>query len=466
MNNIQNIECVIDKIELFSYFSPEIICLFAILLNIFFFMFFRRRLNVKRISDFITFGAFLLNTVILGSLLLRDKLFSINSDFTLFKDVLAFSDEHFIYKIIVNLFFICFIALTYKLTRKARFKTPLVNSYLLLLAISSPFLLHSQNVLLSFILLDISVFSIYKFASNMKMRNEYMYCADFVVMSVSATILFYSFYLIANIIKIELQTSILNVCAALALLLKVGLFPIYNYTLNRHYKNNIPYSILLFTFLPFLGVLTFAKFIESNILSSEVFLLTLLIFILVSILTCAINAFKTKNLVKYLANFSYVNFSLMTCALLFSQDLSICIKTGFTFLFAMLGVYSLLCILKINLKIEKVNFSSLSGLFIKNGKFCILFALIILIVLNIIPSAILQNNLELLKGIYISDKIASYVILTAIAANALCLYNGLFAIKMCYTKTKNIKPLLNKETAINYAVSLSVILFLMIKLFL
>ena len=258
----------------------------------------------------------------------------------------------------------------------------------------------------------------------------------------------------------------MNVCAALALLLKAGLFPIYNYTLNHHYKNNIPYSILLFTFLPFLGVLTFAKFIENIDLSSEIFSLTLFVFISVLMLTCAINAFKTKNLIKYLANFSYSNYALLICALLFLQDLSTCTKIGLTYAFAILGIYSLLCILKINTKVEKINLSSLSGLFIKNSKFCILFALYLLILLNVIPSEILHNNLEILKAIYISDKLGSYIIIIAIVANILILYNGLLAIKMCYTKTKKALPVLTKETAYNYTVSLIVFLFLIIKLFL
>ena len=59
MNNMVNFEYIIDKAELFSYFSPEIISLLAIFVNLFLFLFLRRKFNVKRFSDFIVSATFL-----------------------------------------------------------------------------------------------------------------------------------------------------------------------------------------------------------------------------------------------------------------------------------------------------------------------------------------------------------------------------------------------------------------------
>ena len=128
----------------------------------------------------------------------------------------------------------------------------------------------------------------------MRILKEDLFCADFVVMSSAATILFFSFFALSYFIKLELQLAILNVCATLALLLKAGLFPVYNYTLNRRYKNNIAFSILLFVLLPYMGVVTLSKFILEMNLSNEIYLITMYAFVLLQVLTCAINALKQK----------------------------------------------------------------------------------------------------------------------------------------------------------------------------
>ena len=306
MQNVINLENNINAIEFFSYFSPEILCLIGIIINFVLFLFFKRKLNIKRISDFTTVGVFSLNSIILISLYIRNNALFDGYNVNLFSDLIVFNNENIIYKLIINLFFVFFILCTYKITRKAKFKTPLINSNLLLLAPFASLLFQVQNPLFAFVLLDVCVFLIYKYASNMRIRKDDVYCPDFVIMSLMASILFYAFYFVGYLIKIELQLAIINVCTTMALLLKAGLFPVYNYTLNRHYKNNIAYSILLFSLLPFLGVITLSKFILNVNLSSEVYLITLLVFLSITILTCAINAFKTKNLVKYLANASYV----------------------------------------------------------------------------------------------------------------------------------------------------------------
>ena len=92
----------------------------------------------------------------------------------------------------------------------------------------------------------------------------------------------YSFCLLSLFIKDDLQLLIIQTCMACALLLKAGIFPIYNYILNRHTKANLPYSILIFGLLPYLGVLTFEKFVQNVNISNEIFLITLIYFIAIS----------------------------------------------------------------------------------------------------------------------------------------------------------------------------------------
>ena len=164
---------------------------------------------------------------------------------------------------------------TYKLTRKARFKTTLINPCLLLVALFSTLLIQIQNGILAFIFLDLCALFIYKFASNMRIRKYETYSIDFVLMSSASSILFYALYFVSFLIKEELQLAIVQVCMACAILSKAGIFPIYNYVLNRHTKNNLAYSMLLFGYLPYLGVFTFIKFAQNINITNEIFFITI-----------------------------------------------------------------------------------------------------------------------------------------------------------------------------------------------
>ena len=146
-----------------------------------------------------------------------------------------------------------------------------------------------------------------------------------------------------------------------------------------------------------------------------------------------------------------------------SLDMKLCINSALAFAFCLLGIYSLLCILKINLKPDKMNFSVLTGLFMRNGFFCVLFALSLLVLLNVVPSLISSENMQILKGIYSFDKIGFYISFIAVASNALMLFNGLFAIKLCYSLPSAKPFVLTKRTMLNYIVLCWIILFLIIK---
>lgn len=458
----------VNQIETLSYFSSELFCSIGIIINLFFFLFLRKINNIKQISDLSSFIALSLATISSFGIYLKNKFIFGEINFSLFSGDLNYTNESLLFKTLIYLFFAIFILCTYKLTKKARFNAGLINSCLLFIAIMSGLLIQIENGILAFLILDICSFFIYKFASNMRLRKYEIYSPDFVLMSASASILFYSFYLLSYWIKDDLQLEIIQVCVVCALLFKAGLFPIYNYSLNRYTKNNIPYSILLFGFLPYLGVITFIKFIQNIDFSNKVFFITLSIFALISALSFAINAFRAKNLVKFFANITYTNCAFYIISALFMQDNSLIFNTIFMSIFLTFSLYSMLAILKINLKLEKINITSLKNLFIKNRGFCVLFSILVLVGSNVIPSSIFINNLELLDGIYKFDKIGSYFVISFLFFELLIILNTFKIIKGIYSTQKLIKPQdkFKKRTTPNYVVPFVVIFLITILIFL
>lgn len=453
----------IDKIELISYFSCEIICFVGILINILMFLFFSRKYNIKRLSDIVTFGVFTLSSLISLGIYLTFKI----SDFSIFNNLIVFNSENLLLKFLIYLFLTLFVLMTYKTTRKARFRGTISNSCLLFLAISSTLLIQNENKILTFFLLDVCSFFIYKFASNTRIRKPDTYCIDFVLTSSVSSILFYLFWGLTYTIQQELQLSIIQSCMFCALLLKAGLFPIYNYSTTKKIKNNLAYSTLLFSFLPFLGVVSFIKFLQNIVISDEIYLIVLYVFMLITIITSALCAFQTKNLIKFLANLSCANFSFYIIAILSSHDITSCLNSSAILCFAIFALYSILAILKINEKSKKINLELINGFFLKSRGFCIIFSIGLLIISNVIPSLIFTNNLEILKTIYQFDKVGFWAIISFIFANILILLNSLRIIKVMYSKkdfTPTIK--LTKRTTLNYVVPCVIILVLILGMFL
>lgn len=453
----------ISKIELISYFSSEILCIVGILINIVMFLFCSKKYNIKRLSDITTFSIFTLNSMITLGIYLNFQ----NSDFSIFNNLIVFNSQALLLKLLVYIFLALFVLTTYRTTRKAHFKMTLVNSCLLFLAIASTLLIQIENKILAFLFLDVCSFFIYKFASNIRIRKPSAYCVDFILISSAATILFYLFYGLTYLIKQELQLAIIQVCMICALFLKAGLFPIYNYSLTKKAKNNLAYGLLLFNFLPFLGIIAFLKYYQSVDFSNEIYFIITVSLVLLVMLTSAICAFQAKNLIKYFANLAYVGFSLYIVAILFSQDLNLIVNKVAIFMYGIFALYSLLAILKINFKSERLNLALLSGLFVKNRLFSSIFAFSLLIMVNVVPSMVLINNFETIKEIYKFDKSGFIVVVTFIFSSALVLLNALRIIKTIYTKT-DLNPIkkLTKRTTLNYVVPCVIILVLIVGMFL
>ena len=457
-----------NQIEMISYFASEIFCIFGIIINFFAFLFLRKIKNIKQFCDLTTFGLFILSSLASFGIFISNKLTFGSIGFSFFGGDISFCCNYMLSKSLIYLFFGLFILCTYKLTKKARFSAGIINSCLLITALISSMLIQIENGILAFICLDICSFFIYKFASNMRLRKYETYSVDFVLMSASASILFYSFYLLSFGIKEDLQLEIIQVCIACTILFKAGIFPIYNYSLNRHTKNNLPYSILLFGFLPYLGVIAFIKFIQGIDFSNKVFFITLSLFALFCAFSFAINAFRAKNLTKFLANITYTSCAFYIISALCLQDMKLITDTIFISAFITFALYSMFAILKINLKSDKINILSLKGLFIKNKNFCIIFSILILINCNIIPTSFFINNIDLLKGIYEFDKIGSYFVISFLFFELLIILNSFNIIKSCYDTKKLTKtnPKLKKRTTPNYVVPYLVIFIVIISMFL
>ena len=356
----------------------------------------------------------------------------------------------------------------YKTSKKAKFGTTIMNACLLFLSLFSGLLIQVENSILAFVLLDLCAFFIYKYASNMRLRKSEAYSLNSIAINTLSTILFYGFFFLLFVVQGQFQIAIVQTCCACALFLKAGLFPIYNYTLVKEVKNNISYSALLCGFLPMLGVVSFVKFSQNINFSSDIYFVALVGFLIITMIFSSLSAYKTKNLSKYFANCACVYNSYFIIYALISQNNKMTFNMAFMFLFVLFALYALICVLKINLKSDKLNMLQLKGMFVKNKEFVNLFAISLLILVGVIPSALFFNNLELIKEIYSYDKTGSYICIAFVFSNLLVLANTLNLIKICFSK-KELKGdyvFLAKRTTINYVVPALIITFLIVGAFL
>ena len=456
----------ITKYELLSYFSCEIFYFIGIFLNLFLFVFLKRKLNVKRVSDFITCSAVILS--LLALMATGVNLFNFQEiNLSLYNNLININNTSLILKIFINIYMLFFIFTTYKLTRKARFKTPLINSILLLITAFSNLLVQVENFILIYILFDLITVLIYKYASNMRIRKISYYSLDFISVGITASALFFGFYILTFFIKDSIQLNIAYVCLALAFFLKAGIFPFTNYLINKNYKTNLPYSILLFNFLPWISVLAFNNITKYINNSNEIYQITTIIFLTFTILYFGILTLKQKNLIKFLAksNYCLTAFCMLNTLIISNNETSL--KYSTLVAFSLLGIYSVLCILQINQKAEKINMALIKGLAFSNKLIALLFSILILMFTGIVPNGILKYNLQIINNIYSFDKLFFLTVFSTVLAFIFILLNSLKIIQNCYSfNLKKIKEKLTKKTALNYAVSVIIILFLISGMFL
>ncbi len=448
-------------------FLDGILCVFAVFLNFLIYIFLNKKIFAKQLSNFLTAFAFFVNAAILTVFYVKNAILNLDFNVIYFKNLFLMNNEALLLKILINAFAFCFILITYKITQKTRFKIPVANSILLFIVCVSSLLAQVQNFLVSYVFLDVAALLIYRFASDLRIKKQKIYSVDFISISGCATVLFAAFYLMAYSVQNPFRLSILKVCLTGALFLKIGFFPVYNYIINRNYKINIPYSILLYSYLPFLGVIVFNKMAQTLVFADETYQITMVSFVFITMLIFSLYCFKTKNLIKFLACFS--NFITGVCFLgvLFLPCNFLSIKLSAAALFNLLAIYSILCVLKINLKPDKMNISVFQNLFVNNKIFVFAFCTLLLMLCGVIPGLLSKSAFDLFSQIYLFDKISIYFIFGTILCDVLILFNVFNYIEQCYRFDEKFPSnVLTKRTTLNYAVLLIVIICLILFTFL
>jgi len=408
MNEIVlNTTLKLTKLELLSYFSVEIICLTGVILNFIISLFIVKKLKLKRLSDVITCSVFCLNSVILTLFIFQ------NENLTIKNDIVIFNGNTLFLKLFVNMFALFFVIATHKFTRKARHRVPAINSILILIVLLSGFLLTSDNFTFIYVLLELIIILIYKYASNLRLIKNSLFSPLYIAISYSATIIFMMFYFADYFVQGLLQKSIIQSCMALGLMLKIGLFPVFNYSIDKKSRSNIPYSILLFCMLPFVGAVAFNK-IMSFCLYNEVCQLSIIAFILLCAFFASIYAHKTKNLTGYLINAGQVYICFYVLNSILTKDLNP--QFIITVLFILLALYSMIRIYK-NSKKNMIFFS-------------------ILIVLSALLIPLFAS--DILFSLYAFDKNGFFIMNTFIFCNILLIIKTLKIVESFYkVKIKN-----------------------------
>lgn len=458
-NILSNINFILPKFEWIAYFATDFLYILAIIINVLFFALFRKKSIIKRYSDIVTASTLLLNSICLISIYF---LFDVNNIFDLANGAFVITKDSFLLKFTINTFLLFFIMVTYKLIRRIKYKAGLTNSILVFIGLISSILTVSSNPLLSFILFDAVMFLIYEYASCMRIRENSVYSLEFLLISVCASILFYTFYTVHVFAQNSLLLAVLQVCIVASAMLKIGIFPIYNYTINKNYKVNLPYNTLLYALMPFLGYFALKDILGlfPNIENFSTILVS--VFVLLSMVLFALNAFKTKNLVALYANISYFFASLLMFSLMLNIDSNSTDKLAYCILITLMGIFSVFSIIEINTHAIKLKLNNLKGLFLNNSLCAILYSLLALSVCCVLPNAMFFNVQTILKEIYLFDKTGLYFATIIFVCLILILFNVISSVVKSYSfdKDDEIPAKYTKRTTLNYVVPFVILLFL------
>lgn len=445
-----------------EFFSIQILCIIGIILNISFYLFSKKRFQIRKISNITTLS-------VLGINALFFLYCTLNTNETIFllADNLCFSKANLISIFILNLFLFLFDLTYLKILKRTHDRTSMVSAYLLGISFFSNFICILNNPFFAFICLDIVTFLIYGYAYQMKAKKNRLYDAFFVAITFLSSGLFYIFYLLNLMVKDDIISDIVQICLIVSFFAKIGVFPIYNYFQGKSYKKNLPYCTLLLSYLPCLGVIYLSNFTMFLRLNDEIFQLVIGCFLLTCCIFYSLNAFKTSNMLKMFSNIYYYFITVAIInILLFSIDRT-SINLSFYSLFAILGIYSLITVLKLNSNNGAINAGLFKGINKYNPFFAFIFTILTLEFIGIIPNSISIYGIKVLKNIYIFDKMQIVYIFILLASYIILVFAVLKTVQNIYLK-KNIenKIYLTKRTTLNYVVPIAIILFLIINLFL
>lgn len=450
MNIFFEIQNSFNITEIASYFSMEIVFVAAFLFNLVLFLIFKRNTKAKRLSDFATSILFAFNTILAcGFYFLNIN--NIQFEVT-FLNHLLYMDLNVIFvKFTIGLSLLIFILSIYKLVRTTSYKAILTNMYLSLIGFFSCIIAQLNNDILAFFFLDFVIYLIYKYASSLKLKNKVFYF-EFLLLNAAASCIFYIVFFALKFADANYKIAILNLCLFMSYLLKIGIFPCINYFSIQKQKDNLPYSMLLCGYLPFLGIVGFQKIFSASISLGDAFVFSILVFLLLSVFSILIGAYNTKNILKFFSNSALFFAIFVITEFLVSVDFSLGIKLASLHLFAVFSVFSLLGVFKINNKTKKFTLNNFKGLFLKNKKYASCLSFAILCLFSVIPAGVFKNSFLAIKNIYSYDKFGYILFIVFLFGDIILILKSFDIILNCYAFSKNL-PIIkyNKKATLNYA---------------
>lgn len=446
MENILNIALYFKKI--LFLFPCEIFCITGVILNFFVWLLPVKRLKIKKVSNFFTILILVLNSCALLYLYFK-----------------GFNETTTIIKFLLNLFMLFFVLTTYKITSKFRYRVVSLNCIVLNILLFGFLITTLKNCILIYILFELIVYSVYRYSLLAKLRKKQTNSSAFVLISSCATVLFCIFFFLCFYVKDLTQLNIIHACAACALLLKIGIFPFYNYSLDFKIKNNIPYSILLFCYVLQTGLLSFSKIIQSFYFNSAVFKSTILYILIFAAFSFGFSTLKQKNLVKFMSQACYFYASFITSYLILCPKDNVSISLIFLYSFCALGIFALLSIIKLNSQ-KQINTNLIKGLYYSNKPISYLLSAALLIYTSIIPSSIVLYNIKALRSIYLFSVQGTFLCFVFIILNVFVFLNVVKIIQSIYCVNLKKRIAFKKAAILNYITAFVILIFLIISYFL
>ena len=130
-NVLLNINTELTKGEYFAYFLPEYLYVLGIILNLILYVFRKRKDSTNRYSDFLTSVILGVNSIVLFFLGVKSYILIDDVNFSFIKNIFYYNNDLMLIKAFLSLFGLSYLFAMYKITRKTRIKTALLNSILL-----------------------------------------------------------------------------------------------------------------------------------------------------------------------------------------------------------------------------------------------------------------------------------------------------------------------------------------------
>ena len=161
-NVLLNINTELTKGEYFAYFLPEILYIVGIVANLILYVFRKRKESASRHSDFLTSVVLVVNAIALFALSAKNYISIDDVNFNFAKKVFYYNNDLMMLKAFIALFGLFYLFSMYKIIRKTRIKTSLLNALLLFILFATNFMLYSVTFLMTYLLLETIIFLLYQ----------------------------------------------------------------------------------------------------------------------------------------------------------------------------------------------------------------------------------------------------------------------------------------------------------------